>query len=213
MRLGGNRSPACDHAPSDALRRKIGSIHLSAPHPTSNLSATQNLDRMGRTCNVTQRATQRNPTLHDEPDFASFGHDDAWELGTALVARCRAEQLAVTISIHLGAQRVFHAALPGTAADNDEWTMRKTRIVQRFGRSSQEVGQTCAADGPMSFHTVFGLSAADYAPTGGAIPIRIHGTMIGVLAVSGLTSAEDHDLAVTALQLARNKEITTNGSK
>ncbi|TDO51610.1 uncharacterized protein (UPF0303 family) [Kribbella sp. VKM Ac-2527] len=146
--------------------------------------------------------------MPDEPDFASFCHDDAWQLGAALVARCRAEKLAVTISIHLGAQRVFHAALPGTAADNDEWVMRKTRIVQRFDRSSQEVG-TLAADDLMSFHTAFGLSAADYAPTGGGVPIRIHGTMVGVLAISGLTSADDHDLAVTALHLAAGTDAVS----
>jgi uncharacterized protein (UPF0303 family) len=40
----------------------------------------------------------------------------------------------------------------------------------------------------------------DYAPTGGAVPIRIHGTTIGVLAISGLSSDQDHDLASAALR-------------
>jgi uncharacterized protein (UPF0303 family) len=132
-------------------------------------------------------------------DFTSFGHDDAWRIGTALVARCREADLTVTIAIHLGTQRVFHAALPGTSADNDEWVMRKTRVVQRFDKSSHEVGQLYAADDPAAFYTAFGLSAADYAPTGGAVPIRVNGTMVGVLAISGLTSLDDHELAVTAL--------------
>jgi len=133
------------------------------------------------------------------PDFRAFDHNDAWRIGRALVARCQQQQLPVTISIHLGQQRVFHAALPGTSANNDDWVMRKTRVVQRFDRSSHDVGQTYFADDTLTFLAAFGLSAADYAPTGGAVPIRVNGTTVGVLAVSGLTSVDDHELALAAL--------------
>jgi uncharacterized protein (UPF0303 family) len=34
------------------------------------------------------------------------------------------------------------------------------------------------------------------------VPIRVRDSMIGVLAVSGLESTEDHELAVSALRLA-----------
>jgi uncharacterized protein (UPF0303 family) len=135
-----------------------------------------------------------------EPEFDSFDHDAAWRLGSSLVAECRAANHSVTISIHLGEQRVFHAALPGTSADNDDWVMRKTRIVRRFDRSSHDVGQAYAAEGPALFHAAFGLPASEYAPTGGAVPIRVHSSLVGVLAISGLTSREDHDLAMQALK-------------
>jgi uncharacterized protein (UPF0303 family) len=135
-----------------------------------------------------------------EPDFDEFNHDTAWELGCALVAHCRAHTYAVTISIHIGQQRVFHAALPGSSADNDDWVMRKTRVVQRFDRASQEVGRTYTVGDTGAFHPAFALPASDYAPTGGAVPIRIHGTTIGVLAISGLSSDQDHDLASAALR-------------
>ena len=134
-------------------------------------------------------------------DFDKFDHDDAWRLGSDLVAECRARQLPVTIGIHLGEQRVFHAALPGTSADNDHWAMRKTRVVWRFDRSSHEVGEAYGRD----FHIGFGLSAAEYAPTGGAVPIRVRGSLVGVLAVSGLTSADDHDLGMAALDRLRGR--------
>lgn len=133
-----------------------------------------------------------------EADFDTFGHDDAWQLGAALVAACRAEGLPVTIGIHLGAQRVFHAALPGTSADNDDWVQRKTRVVQRFDRASHDVGQI-VPDDPDLFHRAFALPRADYAATGGAVPIRVRGTLVGVLAISGLTSQEDHARAAAAL--------------
>lgn len=140
--------------------------------------------------------------MPDEATFTTFTHDDAWRLGSGLVAACRADSLPVTISIHLGEQRVFHAALPGTSADNDDWAMRKTRVVRRFDRSSHEVGQTYAGDDPAGFLAAFGLAAADYAPTGGAVPIRVNGSMVGVLAISGLASNDDHDRALDALRAA-----------
>lgn len=136
----------------------------------------------------------------DEPDFARFGHDDAWRLGVAVASACRAEELPVTIGIHLGEQRVFHAALAGTSADNDDWMMRKTRIVRRFDAASHEVARAYAGDDPAAFLRGFGLDPADYAPAGGAVPIRVGGTQVGVLAISGLASEEDHLRALDALR-------------
>ena len=145
------------------------------------------------------------------PQFETFGHDEAWQLGSDLVAQCRAEGLAVTIAIHLGAQRVFHAALPGTSADNDDWAMRKTRVVQRFDRASDEIGKALAGDDPSAFFEAFALARSDFAPTGGAVPIRLRGTTVGVLAVSGLSSAEDHERACEALKAAAARQSSGRG--
>ena len=101
-------------------------------------------------------------------DFDHFDHDDAWHIGSALVACCRAESLAVPISICLGEQRVFHAALPRTSADNDDWGDRKARVVRRFARSSLEVYEHYVKQNP-EFFAVFGLSRADYPPGEGAV--------------------------------------------
>ena len=135
------------------------------------------------------------------PDFDRFDHDDAWRIGSALVARCRPDNLPVTISIWLGQQKVFHAALPGTSADNDDWVEKKARVVRRFARSSLEVYDHYVADNP-DFFEIFGLSRAEYAPGEGAVPIRVRGALVGVIAVSGLESGGDHDLAVSALRSA-----------
>jgi len=138
--------------------------------------------------------------MTDNPDLGKFDHDDAWLLGTALVVQCRERELPVTIAIHVGEQRVFHAALPGTSADNDRWVERKTRIVQHFGMSSAEVAERYVTDGDaFGFLAAFALSPDRYFPAGGAVPIRVRGTMVGVLAISGLESGEDHDLALSVL--------------
>jgi uncharacterized protein (UPF0303 family) len=134
------------------------------------------------------------------PDLDRFTHDDAWDVGRALVARCRTEQLPVTITIWLGQQRVFHAALPGTSADNDAWVEKKANVVRRFGRSSLEVFEHYDVGSHPGFLEAFGLSRADYAPGEGAVPIRVRGSLVGVLAVSGLETGGDHKLAVSALR-------------
>lgn len=134
------------------------------------------------------------------PDLGRFSYDDAWDVGSALVARCRLEQLPVTIAIWLGAQRVFHAALPGTSADNDAGVEKKANVVRRFGRSSLEVFEHYDIGSFPGFHEAFGLSRAEYAPGEGAIPIRVRGSLVGVLAISGLETGGDHELAVSALR-------------
>jgi uncharacterized protein (UPF0303 family) len=135
----------------------------------------------------------------EPPDLDHFDLDAAWRLGTTLAERCRSQGLPVTISIHLGEQRVFHAALPGTSADNDAWVDRKSRVVRRFACASLEVQEGYAKGDPDRFFSTFALSPSQYAPAGGAVPIRVRGTLVGVLAVSGLESTEDHELAVSAL--------------
>jgi len=131
-------------------------------------------------------------------DLVHFGHDDAWSLGAGLVERCRAAGHPVTILIMIGQQRVFHAALPGTNADRDRWVERKARVVSHFGMSTMDVFQQYV-EGKPQFFDIFALPASEYAPFGGAIPITIQGTLVGALAISGLTSEEDHDLANDAL--------------
>ncbi len=144
--------------------------------------------------------------MQQEPSFTVFGHDEAWRLGSSLVEACRAEQLPVTISIHLGEQRVFHAALPGTSASNDDWALRKTRVVRHFDRSSHEVDQAYVGGDVAAFHAAFALPASHYAPTGGAVPIRVNGTLVGVLAVSGLASIDDHERGLAALRAAAEEQ-------
>jgi uncharacterized protein (UPF0303 family) len=140
------------------------------------------------------------PVTSEVPDLNHFDLDAAWRVGSRLVQSCRRAEQPVVIAVYLGEQRAFHAGLPGSSADNDSWVERKARVVRRFARSSHEVELDLAGDDTAGFFTAFGLSPAEYAPSGGAVPIVVRGTMVGVLAVSGLTSAEDHDLAIAALR-------------
>ncbi|MFI6766861.1 heme-degrading domain-containing protein [Streptomyces sp. NPDC050355] len=132
--------------------------------------------------------------------FDTFSNDDAWELGSRLVALARERGAAVTIGIRRGAQRLFHCALPGTSADNDVWIARKSAVVEHYGESSFLVGARFRAKG-RTFEDSSRLDPEHYAAHGGAFPIRVRGTgVVGVVAVSGLPQAEDHALVVEAVR-------------
>ncbi len=132
--------------------------------------------------------------------FDRFDENTAWALGVALREAAVAAALPVAISIRRNGQRLFHAALPGSSADNDGWLGRKTAVVDRYGRSSLRVGEQFRVDGG-SFDTDSRLDPSTYAAHGGAFPILVRGTgCVGTVAVSGLPELEDHRFVVDALE-------------
>ena len=60
--------------------------------------------------------------------FDHFDEDTAWALGVSLREAALAAALPVAISIRRNGQRLFHAALPGSSADNDDWLARKSAV-------------------------------------------------------------------------------------
>jgi uncharacterized protein (UPF0303 family) len=135
-----------------------------------------------------------------ELQFTAFRNDTAWELGNRLVEAARERGLAVTVDIRRGDQQLFHAALDGTAADNDAWIERKNRVVRRFGHSSFYVGTSLRLDGT-TIAERFLLDEAEYAPHGGAFPVIVRDVgVVGTVAVSGLPQEEDHRLVVETLR-------------
>jgi uncharacterized protein (UPF0303 family) len=136
----------------------------------------------------------------EELQFAAFDHDTAWALGCAFVEAARRDGLAVTIDVRHGDQQVFHAALPGTSADNDAWVERKVRVVRRFGHSSFAMGTECRLDGT-TLSERYLVDEAEYGAHGGAFPVIVRGTgPVGTVTVSGLTQAEDHRFVVETLR-------------
>ncbi len=142
-----------------------------------------------------------------ELQLERFDNDHAWRLGAALVQEAKQRDLPVVVDIARSLQQVFHAALPGTSADNDAWITRKARVVARFGHSSLYMSRSCSQAGT-TLHERFALPMADYAAFGGAFPLRVrHAGTVGVVTVSGLPDTEDHRLVVEVLRafLARER--------
>jgi uncharacterized protein (UPF0303 family) len=80
--------------------------------------------------------------------FTRFDNTDAWRLGSAMVAAATKRSLPITIDIRRHGHQLFHAALPGTAPDNDAWIERKVNVVDRFAEASYLVGRRLAATTP-----------------------------------------------------------------
>jgi uncharacterized protein (UPF0303 family) len=127
-----------------------------------------------------------------------FGEDDALALGQALVAMARAENLPIVINIRTANRTLFHAAMPGSGPNNDNWARRKSNTALMMGAASLLVGARNRAKGEtLAGH---GFDSTDYADHGGAVPVRVEGVgVVAVVTVSGLPQIEDHALAVRAL--------------
>jgi uncharacterized protein (UPF0303 family) len=132
--------------------------------------------------------------------FTRFDNDDAWGLGCLIVALAKERQLPIAVDIRRHGHQLFHAALPGTAPDNDVWIERKVRVVDRFSASSYLVGRRLCAKGRTLDQTQ-GVDPAHYATHGGSFPVRIRDVgVIGTITVSGLAQADDHALVVEAIE-------------
>jgi uncharacterized protein (UPF0303 family) len=135
-----------------------------------------------------------------ELQFAGFTNEDAWDLGSALVAVARDQGAPVAIAIERNGHRLFSAALTGATPDNDSWIARKLRVVHRFGHSSLFVRQASAERGT-TFEDEFGLDPERYAAHGGAFPVLVRSVgPIGAVAVSGLPQLADHRMVVGAIR-------------
>jgi uncharacterized protein (UPF0303 family) len=129
--------------------------------------------------------------------LARFTEADALALGQILLQL--AVDKPVVIQIRNANRVFFHAALPGSGPMHDVWARRKGNTALFFQKPSLLVGKSFGQTGEtMALH---GLDMADYIDHGGAVPIQVEGVgVVAVVAVSGLPSLEDHQLAVAGLR-------------
>ena len=136
----------------------------------------------------------------DRLQFPNFDNDTAIALGLILVELGRSRGLPITVDVTRAGQPLFHAALSGTTADNDQWVIRKNAVVMRFGHSSYYMGRRAVLK-DIPFHEAMLVDPREYAAHGGAFPIRVAGTgLVGTVTVSGLPQHEDHALVVEAIE-------------
>ncbi len=128
-----------------------------------------------------------------------FTEETALRLGLTVVNMAKLEHLPIVVNIRTPDRTLFHAAMPGATPLNDAWARRKSNTAFAFHKASFHVQHVMKTkDEDLSKH---GLSTADYAPQGGAVPIVVRGAgMVACLTVSGLPQAEDHALAVRAIE-------------
>ena len=140
----------------------------------------------------------------DELVLARFTNTDAHRLGLLLLSFAVERDLAITIDVTRGNQVVFHVAMDGTTADNDDWVRRKTRAVQRFGEPSLLVGLRQRLTGGRIEDEAW-FDERRYAAHGGCFPIVVRDVgIVATVTVSGLEQTADHALVVEALRELRD---------
>jgi len=131
--------------------------------------------------------------------FAFFGEETAFDLGSALFGIARASRAPVVVDIRTVDRILFHAAMPGATPDNDNWVRRKSNVVLRYHQSSLLFGDTLALKG-RAINADMGIGLEDYASHGGSFPVRIKKSgVVGAITVSGLPQLDDHRMVIEAL--------------
>jgi uncharacterized protein (UPF0303 family) len=132
--------------------------------------------------------------------FPSLSNDEAIALGASIAERARGRSLAVAVDVRRAGQQLFHCALAGTGPDNDQWILRKSRSVERFGHASFLLGLRLKLAG-MGIEEKYCVSPLEYSAHGGSFPIFVEGTgLVGSVTVSGLPQEEDHALVVESIR-------------
>lgn len=140
---------------------------------------------------------------HVELVLRRFDRKDAWELGRAIAERALAEGHPVAVDVRTSSGILFHASLPGATGDNDVWAAKKAATALRF-ETSTALLEARVENGGRDMHEPGWLDPATYAVAGGAVPIRVNGVgVVAVVTVSGLPSADDHDLVVEGIRALR----------
>lgn len=140
-------------------------------------------------------------------DVTTFDHEIARQAGEAIADIAQRESLPISVAVFLGDQTVYQAAFAGTTEVNGDWIRRKRNTVLRFGMSSLEL----ALQQLQGERDADELDQSEFAAAGGAVPVRIGGEIVGVIAVSGLadTRQADDDLIVRALTNSQTWPVST----
>ena len=135
-----------------------------------------------------------------ELQFREFTNETALEIGLKLIERAKEENKRIAVDITRFGHQLFHYSFTGTTPENDQWIIRKNRVVNRFGKSSLHLGTILRRDNT-TIEERQHISSSEYAAIGGAFPIIIKNTgVIGTITVSGLPKNEDHELVAAVIK-------------
>jgi uncharacterized protein (UPF0303 family) len=134
--------------------------------------------------------------------------EDALTIGQIAYEIGSTRDLAITIEVRLGEWTVFHASLPGSKPENDEWIARKARVVLASGHSTIHE-RVLSEETNVDWYELHNLPEKFHAIHGGGLPLNVIGKgLVGILLISGLPQVDDHLLGVEIITeyLARKGE-------
>jgi uncharacterized protein (UPF0303 family) len=134
---------------------------------------------------------------------------DALALGELAKSIGYKRKLPIAIEVRINEWVVYHASLPGSTRDNQEWLDRKSRVVFLTHRSTL-FEQLRAKERGINWFQENNLKEEEYAIHGGGLPLATKNYgIVGALLISGLLQVEDHLFGVEVLTefLAGNTEL------
>ena len=136
----------------------------------------------------------------EETVLARFSKTDAWTLGNLVRETAGDDAAKITIMVLKNDRIAFFTEGEEATAENEFWADKKVNVVNFFEHSSHYMRAKFNEDEDFFYHDRT-LEPDEYAIHGGAFPIRVKGSgIVGVVAVSGLVSDDDHMLCVEALK-------------
>jgi uncharacterized protein (UPF0303 family) len=129
----------------------------------------------------------------------SLDHSNALEIGEIAKSLGHIKKLPIAIEIRLLDWMVYHASLPGSNIENQNWLDRKARVVI-LKHHSTLYERVHAIENKINWFEVNNVPEIDYAIHGGGLPlVSKNEGFVGVLLISGLPHVEDHLFGVEVL--------------
>ena len=132
-------------------------------------------------------------------EFASLSTDEAVTLGLVAFEVIQERDLSLAVDVVIHGDLVFRAKLKSTGPDNDPWLRGKSNVALGFGEPSLLVRQRHIEAGT-AFEDRTDIDHDQMRAFGGSVPLRVAGSIIGTLTVSGEPDAIDHETAVEAIE-------------
>jgi uncharacterized protein (UPF0303 family) len=108
-------------------------------------------------------------------------------------------KLPIAVEVRLGNWIVFHASLPGSSPENDNWISRKAKVVD-LKHHSTLFERVYSQERCVDWFQENNVLEETHTIHGGGFPLNIKDKgYIGSLLISGLPHLEDHALCVEAL--------------
>jgi uncharacterized protein (UPF0303 family) len=135
----------------------------------------------------------------EELSFASFSHQDAWNVGSRIVEKAKSNPVPLGVEIVLGGLLVFRYFPDGITRDHELWLERKRRSVESREMSSLRLKQLADMHGQTL--SDWKLDANLFVLGGGGYPVKLKNTgMIGSICTSGYIDLDDHQIIVDVLR-------------
>jgi glc operon protein GlcG len=129
-----------------------------------------------------------------------IGYSEAQEVISLIVQKVREMQKAVVIAVaDAHGELIAFARMDGVPLPSITIAMNKAWTAARTGKPTQEIGEK--ARHPEKGHDIAYYGDPRFVGWGGGIPVRKNGEVVGAVAVSGLSSNEDINLATLGVDL------------